>query len=116
MARFGNNMKLTVDEAHRPAMRAAFEALGAMVVQAPMPNLELYKLDGVQVGAFYVGAKDALSAEDLRKAPWLELLVADVAGMVKRLDGIGLSRIDYADKEHTYFQLPGGPVFRLAAG
>lgn len=115
MARFGNNLKLTVDRAHRPALGAAFEALGAQVVQSPRPDLELYKLDGFQIGAFYVEAKDALSIEDQRKGAWLEILVADVDGMVKRLVALGLTKIDYADSSHTYFQLPGGPVFRLAA-
>ena len=115
MARFGMNLKLTIAEEHRARVHALFvDGIGTDAVQ-PMPHLEQYKTeDGGSVGVFFVAAKDALSHEDQKKGAWLELRVADVEATAKRLDAQGVERIDFQDKTHPYYQVPGGPVFRLA--
>jgi hypothetical protein len=114
MSRFGRNIKLTIDRAHRDRVRATFEALGAKSAPGPAPGLDLFLIEGIQIGAFFVDAEAALSPADQRKGAWLEFLVPDVEAWVKRLEEVGAERLDYVDKEHPYFQIPGGPVFRLA--
>lgn len=115
MARFGMNLKLTIAENHRPRVHALFvDALGTGAVQ-PAPHLEAYKTeDGGSVGVFFVPAKEALSDEDQKKGAWLEFRVADPEATAKRVEEQGIARIDYQDKAHRYYQVPGGPVFRLA--
>jgi hypothetical protein len=115
MTRIGKNLKLTIDAAYRSRVQSVFtEVLGAVAVTPPgQDKLEVYKLDGCQVGVFYVAPGEALSVEDQQKGAWLEFDVADIDATTKALTALGLTRITYADKEHAYFQLPGGPVFRL---
>jgi hypothetical protein len=115
MATFGTNLKLTIDKDRRSEVRALFvDVLGATAVQ-PTPALEAYKLaDGGSVGVFYVDAKEALSSEDQMKGAWLEFRVDDPESLDAKLKSRGVTRIDYQDKSHAYYQVPGGPVFRLA--
>jgi len=115
MARFGMNLKLTIEESHRPRVRALFvDILGARAV-APTPRLEAYKTeDGGSVGVFYVPATEALSTEDQRKGAWLEFRVDDPDAVASRIVASGVAPVAYEDKSHHYFQVPGGPVFRLA--
>jgi hypothetical protein len=109
------NLKLNIAEENRAKVHALFvDALGTDAVQ-PMPHLVQYKTeDGGSVGVFFVAPHEALSDADQRKGAWLEFRVADTEATVKRLEGQGVARIDYQDKSHAYFQIPGGPVFRLA--
>jgi hypothetical protein len=115
MARFGMNLKLTIAEEHRARVHALFvDGIGTDAVQ-PTPQLEAYKTeDGGSVGTFFVPAKDALSEEDQKKGAWLEFRVADLEATTQRLDAQGIARIEHSDKSHPYYQVPGGPVFRLA--
>lgn len=116
MASFGKNMKWTVDQAQRERIRAFFvEGLGVAHASGGPPNLDLYRLaDGFQIGVFSVPAAEALRPEDLRKAAWLEIAVDDVESTIGRLAALGVEEVEYVDKEHRYFAIPGGPVFRLA--
>lgn len=116
MTKLGKNVKLTIAETHRARVSQVFtRALGATAVTPPgQTSLEVYKLEGSQIGAFYVPAAEALSPADQRKGAWLELDVPDVAGAQKALDALEVERVAYADTAHAYYQLPGGPVFRLA--
>ncbi len=116
MASFGRNVKVTVDEAQRELTRSLFrDALGC-TVNTPKPDLEVYVFDdGCGLGAYYVGAGEALSAEQQMKAPWLEFRVKDPANARRRLEELGIRPFPYVDETHSYFCPPGGgPVFRLA--
>jgi hypothetical protein len=115
MTRLGNNTKITVGAGRRDAVRAFGDALGAKLSASPT-GVDVLLLDGdTRIGFAYVPDDQALTEAQLRLAPWLELIVEDVAAAGRRLDGIGLARVDYADREHPYFTGPGGFVFRLAA-
>jgi len=116
MTTFGKNMKLTVSEDRRDAFhRAMTEGLGCAANEVK-PALVLYALsDGFNIGVYYVACPEALTDAQLELAPWLEVLVEDVDATTSRLAGLGVKRIDYADKEYPYFQASGGPVFRLAS-
>ena len=115
MARFGTNLKLIIAAEHRPRVHALFvDVLGATAV-APRPDLEQYKTeDGGSVGVFYVPAAEALYGDEQRKGTWLEFRVEDPEATGRRLEAAGVERIAYEDRTHAYFQVPGGPVFRLA--
>jgi len=115
MARFGTNLKLNIASEHRARVHALFvDVLGATAVQ-PRPDLEQFKTeDGGSVGVFYVAAAEALSPADQRKGTWLEFRVEDPEATGRGLEASGVERVAYEDKTHGYFQVPGGPVFRLA--
>ena len=115
MTRLGNNTKITVGAGRRDAVRAFADALGA-TLSSPGPTIDVALLQGeTRIGFAYVADDQALTEAQLRLAPWLELVVDDVEGAARRLDGIGLLRVEYTDPEHPYFAGPGGFVFRLAA-
>jgi hypothetical protein len=116
MSQLGTNLKLTIAADNRPRTHALFvDVLGATALQ-PNPNLEVYRLaDGGNIGVFYVAPSEALGAEDQKKGAWLEFAVADPAETGRELEATGVTRIEYFDKSHAYFQMPGGPVFRLAS-
>lgn len=116
MATFGTNLKLTIAKAHQPEVRGLFvDVLGATVKQ-PVPGLEQYILeDGGSVGVFYVAPAEALGEDDQQKGSWLEFRVENTEATAAKLASAGVKRIDYQDRTHAYFQIPGGPVFRLAA-
>ena len=114
MTRLGNNTKITVGAGRRGAVRAFADALGAKL-SSPSAAIDVALLDGdTRIGFAYVADEQALTEAQQRLAPWLELIVDDVEAAARRLDGIGLARVDYPDKEHPYFAGPGGFVFRLA--
>ena len=113
-AHLGKNQKWIVRPAHRGAVHALMtRGLGASEVTPPNAPLDVFELEsgalvGVEVDD---GALDEAAA---RKGAWLEFLVADPDATARTLDAQGVKRIEYHDKEHAYFQAPGGPVFRLA--
>lgn len=118
MTTLGPNLKLTIAARWRPQVHDLFvDILGATTVQ-PSANFEVYLLDGgkARVGVAYAPDGEALSPDDQRKGAWLEFRVADPANTAARLEAKGVPQIDYTDRDHAYFAIPGGPVFRLAAG
>lgn len=116
MARFGRNLKLTVAERYRAKVGAVLgEVFGAELSQ-PQPQIDIYRLaDGFQIGVFAVADDEALADGALRRAPWLELEVEDVEQTRAALARLGIEPFEYYDRTHLYFQMPGGPAFRLAA-
>ncbi len=114
MTTLGRNVKITAPKSAREAARAMFAALDAKHA-APSPTMDVFALDGGSIGFEYVADASALTAAQMRIAPWLELAVADVDAARERLAALGLERVAYRDHTHAYFAGPGGFVFRLAA-
>lgn len=56
----------------------------------------------------------ALHEAELRKSIWLELLLDNAAQLERKIQEFGIQPFDYFDKDHFYFQAPGGQVFRVA--
>jgi hypothetical protein len=113
----GSNMKWTASSAVQSGMRAFFEeGLGAQRVKE-LPEMDVFSLGNAKgtIGVAYVEASKALSVEQAAVAPWVEFLVADVPAAVERMSKLGLEKLEYHDKEHSYFRAPSGVVFRLAA-
>jgi catechol 2,3-dioxygenase-like lactoylglutathione lyase family enzyme len=75
-------------------------------------------VDIFKIGSdFYLGVvynEAALSPQDRMKSIWLELEMADLDALKRSILDFGIAEIDNWDKEHFYFEAPGGQVFRLA--
>lgn len=116
VANLGKNTKWTIASEHREAVRQIMtEGLGLAPKPGPSPDFDLYGLeDGGMVGILFVDRALALDDAAQAKSAWLEFVVDDERARASRLAELGARRIEYADKAHSHFQVPGGPVFRLA--
>lgn len=66
--------------------------------------------------SFYLGVvydDSALSKEEALKSIWLEISADNPDELKKNILKFGIKEIEYWDKEHFYFQAPGGQVFRI---
>lgn len=110
---FGVNSKLTVHPSDRQQIREFYcNVLGCSQTG------ESERIDFFQIGANFsmavVYESSALSMTNYKKAIWLELCTSDTALLKKKILAFGIKEIEYWDKDHFYFQAPGGQVFRLA--
>lgn len=110
MTSLGRNVKITAPVTARSLARTTFEVFGAKLV-SPNPQIDVFPLAGGSIAFEY--ASGALTEAQMKIAPWLEFAVDDVAATSTKLAAIGLSRLEYHDKEHPYFVGPAGVVFRL---
>lgn len=117
MANLGKNTKLTIAKRHREAVRRTLtEGLGLAVKPGPSPDFDLFPLgNGGTLGVAFVADAEALDDAVQERGAWLEFEVDAVDAATARLSAAGARRVDYHDKNHPYFQLPGGPVFRLSS-
>ncbi len=115
MAAIGLNHKVHVAKGLRSETRALYEgALGASR-KSPSPEIEVFTFgDGANLGVFYVEPGEALTPLEMKRALWLEIEVDDPAAVSRALGALGIRPFEYTDKEHEYFQAPGGQAFRLA--
>jgi hypothetical protein len=120
MTTFGHNMKLTAARRHRDDLhKALVDGLGATPVPVPgNEDFAAWRLaDDFNLGVYFVDEGEALDDDAQLLGPWLELCVDEVEAAHQRLGDLGVAHVPYArDPEHRYFRLPGGPVFRVAAG
>jgi len=74
-------------------------------------------MDLIRLGTgFYIGAvydDSALSDADRLNSIWLDLRTEDPDGLKQKILEFGCKQVGFWDKEHFYFQAPGGQVFRL---
>jgi len=110
MTTLGKNVKITAPESVRPLARAAFDVFGAKLV-TPHAGMDVFAIEGGNIGFEY--SDGALTAAQMRVAPWLEFAVDDVEATGTKLAAVGLEKLEYRDKEHPYFVGPAGVVFRL---
>ena len=117
MSRFGTHLKLSVDRALRERVRRFYlDGLGCALRDGG-DALDQFLFDGGEsLGVFYIDAAQALPEGAWEVAPWLEFLVDAPAAAAQRLLAAGATRVEFADRAHTYLRGPGGPVFRLAKG
>lgn len=112
----GPNVRITVSNEQRNEVARFFgDILRVRETKHPMPDLAVHVLDdGANVGVFFVDPAGALDEASAFKAPWIELKVASVPDACARLEAGGYAKVDYADRAHSYYRMPGGFVFRLA--
>jgi hypothetical protein len=109
----GESSKLTVLPLERDQIRKFYrEVLGCPQTR------ESERADFFRIGTnFYLGVvydDSALSMSDRMKSIWLELRTDRPDELKQEILKSGIKEIEYFDKEHFYFQAPGGQVFRLA--
>ncbi|MEM6989009.1 MAG: VOC family protein [Myxococcota bacterium] len=115
MAKLGPNLRCVADNQHREAIASFYvELFGAETVR-PTPELDVYSFGGSNIGVYFVADGTALTPEQHEKVgTWIEIVVEDAKAMTAALEAKGHAPLDYHDREHAYFQAPGGQVFRLA--
>ena len=108
----GENSKMTV----LPSERDRIQRFYGDVLVCPLTKTS-ETADVFQMGAdFYVGVvydDTALSETVLLKSIWLDLRTDHPEELKQEILKFGVKEIDFRDKEHFYFQAPGGQVFRL---
>jgi len=108
----GEHSKLTASPSERDRIRKFYrEVLGCTVTR------ESEKSDIFRIGAgLYLGVvydSSALTAPEAQKSIWLELKTSHPEELRQKILSFGITGIEFWDKEHFYFQAPGGQVFRL---
>jgi hypothetical protein len=107
----GENSKMTVLPSKRDKIQRFFgDVLGCQVIKKP-------EADIIRLGnSFYIGVvydDSALSESDALKSIWMEIRTDRPEELKQKTLKFGIKEIKYWDKEHFYFQAPGGQVFRL---
>ena len=116
MAQIGLNHRLSVANNLKAETRALYQGVLGASVKTPRPEVDIFTFaNGSGIGVFYVDPAEALTPAQHKQALWLEFEVENEAAAVAGLARIGLHPFEYFDKEHKYFQAPGGQVFRLFA-
>src|SRR5271165_2394515 len=110
---FGANSKLTVLPAERARVRAFYRDLSGCSMTKKSDRADFFKIgDTFYLGVIYDDS--AQSAKDRMQSIWLELRTDHPEQLKQKILQFGIPEIQYWDKEHFYFQAPGGQVFRLA--
>ena len=105
-------MKLTVHPRHRERLHAALiEVLGCRSELENEGFTPYLFDDGFRLGVYF--SEESLDDDSQRLGAWLELLVDDASETGRKLEALGVGRVEYGDVDHRYYQLPGGPVFRV---
>lgn len=108
----GEHSKLTALPTERGDIRRFYrDVLGCRMTKASEA------VDVFQLGSdFYLGVvydDGALSIADRLKSIWLELCTDRPEALKAEILQFGIKEIDYRDRDHFYFQAPGGQVYRL---
>jgi hypothetical protein len=108
----GENSKLTVNPSERGKIRKFYRDTLGCPATKESERIDIFKIGNT----FYLGVmydNSALTHEDALKSIWLELRTEDPEGLKRKILDFGIKELEYWDKEHFYFQAPGGQVFRL---
>ncbi len=114
MSKMGKNVKFTLARPHRAAIAKIFRGPLAAEQVASDDDKDIYRLEDGNVGFFLVEEREALTPEQTRRAPWLEVLVPEPGALRDAMLELGAELVEYTDKTHDYYALPGGQVVRLA--
>lgn len=111
-AAFGQNFKLNARVADREQIERLFgDVLGCEVTQRKGADFIRFSND------FYIGViynEQTLGEMEGLKGIWLEARVSDPQATKQKILALGIKEVTHWDKDHFYFQVPGGQVFRLA--
>ena len=108
----GENSKLTVLPSEREQIQIFYREILGCEMTKTSPGADVF-----QIGSnFYLGVvydNTALSLTDRMKSIWLELRTDHLEQMKAKILKYGIKELEYRDRDHFYFQAPGGQVFRL---
>ncbi len=65
------------------------------------------------MGVFY--SQDCLTEQQCLNAMWCEIKTDTVNQLKDKLIKFGVKEVEYDDKDHFYFQAPGGQVYRIVS-
>lgn len=107
----GENAKMTAQPTERDRIQRFYrDVLGCRITIKP-------KIDLIRLGSnYYIGIEyddSALSESDLSRSIWLGLRTDLQEELKQKILKFGIKEINYRDKQHFYFQAPGGQIFRL---
>jgi catechol 2,3-dioxygenase-like lactoylglutathione lyase family enzyme len=108
----GNQSKMMANPNEQNRIRKFYkEILGCVLIK------ESKETDLIRLGNdFFIGIiydNSTLTESDLQKSIWLELRTNNPESLKKSIIDFGIKGIDFWDKDHFYFQAPGGQVFRI---
>ena len=108
----GDNAKLTVLPAERDQIRRFYRDVLECPLTKTSEAADVFRLGS----SFYLGVvydDSALSVADRLKSIWLELRTDRPEELKANILQFGIKEIEYWDRDHFYFQAPGGQVYRL---
>ncbi|MDP3277342.1 MAG: hypothetical protein Q8Q09_19295 [Deltaproteobacteria bacterium] len=112
MTHFGTNIKVNVSPSLRENTQRFYTQGLSATCTSPNEQLDLFAFaKGETLGVFY--NDQALTEDEMRRAPWLEFAVSDpdaVASTLLTLGGTAVKGLT----NHPYIAAPGGLVFRLS--
>lgn len=118
-AEWGTHSKMIAPHSARLRLQSFYrDVLGCHVGKGPQhpggpEDTDMIRFaNGFSIVVHYDDA--ALHEAELRKSIWLELLLDNAAQLERKIQEFGIQPFDYFDKDHFYFQAPGGQVFRVA--
>lgn len=119
-AEWGTHSKMIARPSDRARLQTFYrDVLGCEVGKGPLHiggpgDTDLIRFpNGFSVVIHYYDS--ALHDAELKKSIWLELFTNDPAQLEQKIQAFGIQPFEYFDKDHFYFQAPGGQVFRVAA-
>lgn len=108
----GEHSKMTVLRSERDQFRKFYRDVLECRITKTSPAADIFQVGPhFSIGAVY--GDTALPADEMRQSIWLELKTDHLEDMKKKILAFGIVPLEYWDKEHFYFQAPGGQVFRL---
>ena len=112
---WGNHSKIIARPSDRSRLQSFYQdVLGCYLGKGPQhpggpADTDLIRFaNGFSMVVHYLDA--ALSEAEQKKAIWLELLTDNPAQLAQKVQGFGIQPFDYFDKDHFYFQAPGGHI------
>lgn len=109
----GEHSKLTVPPSERERIRKFYRDILQCPVTKLSERIDVFKIgNNFSLGVMYDDS--ALSMAEHLKSIWLELCTDELDELKMKILNFGIKELEYWDKEHFYFQAPGGQVFRLA--
>lgn len=109
---FGEHSKFTANPAERDRVRRFYTQVLGCPATKESEKIDIFRI-GTNFPLSVVYDDSALSAVDGLKSTWLELRTPEREALKTRILEFGIEQVPFWDKEHFYFQAPGGQVFRL---
>lgn len=118
-AAWGTHSKMLARPSDRPRLQSFYrDVLGCYVGKGPEhpggpEDTDLIRFaNGFSIVVQYTDS--ALGEAELKRSIWLEVQTDNADQLARKIEAFGIHAFDYFDKDHFYFQAPGGQVFRVA--